>query len=562
MPFSVRNYTGLSGSGKARALVFSPWVVVGLFVLAALALYWPTRNAGFVMDWLGWQYAYNRDGWAGVPGSFGYQGLHPVLHLGNYTLYWLFGANSPVWYVVFAALHGGNAALLFRLTLRLPAGLSPGNSLATAGLAAALFLLSPYAAEVVVWRVCLHYLLALTFALLAMHRTLDYLADPGRRYWWQIQALVLAALFTFEWSLVIPVLLFSLALAHGAVQKTQQPFGRLLGRLFVPQVALWGVYFGLNKLRIGDWVGHYGAETHLNLDPQPMLANVLRYSVKQFAFVRHWAHPAKTAVFEGLAGGTSFWVGTGALALLAVLWLVFFRRLNPALQWAGAAFAWFLIALLPVSNLFFYYLQYSENDRYGYFASGFGWLAVALILSRLPKIPARLLALGWIALSLHLLLSTNDYWAKSEKMYDNLVADFRWYDRDEVIILGSPDNYRGVFMFRIIGQINGFNEALELRRGEPYRGNMWEVAQYNVVNPTDSLRVEQDSTGLHYKVSFGQDGNWWWRNGIGATDYENDRYVFQKKEWHMEVDLKEKRPNTAVIYPVGDQWVEVGFGQD
>jgi len=304
-------------------------------------------------------------------------------------------------------------------------------------------------------------------------------------------------------------------------------------------------------------VGHYGAETHLNMDPKYIAANMLRYTVKQFAFARDWEHNLKTPFFESLADGRPFWLGTGIVLLAAAIWLLFFRRLNLRLQWAGAAFVWFFVALLPVSNLFFYALQYSENDRYGYFANGFGWMGLLLLLSFLPKMFFRAIIVGYVAVSAWFLMNINNYWVESEKICAGLVEDFRWYDRDEVIILASPDNYLGVFMFRIIGQINGFNEALELRRGKPFKGNMWEVVQFNVVSPDYAITAEKDSTGLLYKVGFKQDGNWWWRNGIGATDYENDRYRFKMQQWHVETQLKEKRPNTAVIYPVGNKWIEV-----
>lgn len=528
------------------------------FVALALVVYWPTRHAGFVMDWLGWQYAYDREGWAGVPNSFGYPGLHPVLHLGNYTLYWLFGANSPVWYGVFAGLHGLNASLLARLAQRLPLQQPPTQQQLVGVATGLLFLLSPYAAEVVVWRVCLHYLLALLFALMALHRTLDYLAVPAQKTLWHIQLLVLLGLFTFEWSLVVPVLLLVFVFVWHLAQKTRPPLP-LLGRLFAPQVGWWALYFLLNKIKIGDWVGHYGAATHLNIQPQAMMANMLRYVVKQFAFVRNWEHNAKMPVFEGLAEGWPFWLGTGVVLLGTAAWLLFFRRSNARLQWAGAAFAWFFVALLPVSNLYFYALQNSENDRYGYFANGFGWLGLTLLLSFLPKIWNRVLAVALLAVSSLLLFEINRYWETSEKIYESLVNDFRWYDHDEVIILASPDNYHGVFMCRIIGQDNGFSEALELRRKQPYSGKMWEVAQFNAVAPDYALGVESDSTGTFFKMSFKQDGNWWWRNGIGASNYENDRYTFTLKEWHAEVQLKEKRPNTAVIYPVGGKWKVIEF---
>ena len=148
-------------------------------------------------------------------------------------------------------------------------------------------------------------------------------------------------------------------------------------------------------------------------------------------------------------------------------------------------------------------------------------------------------------------------WGQAEDIYASLVRDFRWYDRDEVIILASPDNLKGVSILRIIGQQSGFDEALALRLHHPYTGKMWEVAQFNMEKPTDGVLVERDSSGLLLKTGFRQDGNWWWRNSIGAGDYSNERYTFTMKEWTVETLLKEKHPNTAIIYPVAGRWLEV-----
>ena len=217
----------------------------------------------------------------------------------------------------------------------------------------------------------------------------------------------------------------------------------------------------------------------------------------------------------------------------------------------------FFIALVPVSNLFFYLLQWSENDRYGYYASGFFWMFVLLALAGLPHRVFRGLVMALLAGSLFWQVRMTVLWGQAEDIYASLVRDFRWYDRDEVIILASPDNLKGISVLRIIGQQSGFDEALALRLHRPYTGKMWEVAQFNLEKPTDGVKVERDSSGLRFRVSFRQDGNWWWRNGIGAVDYTNDRYIFQVKEWNVETHLLEKRPNTAIIFPVAGRWMEV-----
>ncbi|MCE7922546.1 MAG: hypothetical protein DYG98_05795 [Haliscomenobacteraceae bacterium CHB4] len=528
------------------------------FVGVSLAIFWPARHAGFVVDWLGWQMRYEAGGWADVPRSFGYQALQPVLQFGNYLMFRVFGTEGLPWYLLFATLHGTNGWMLYRLMRRL---LQSEDSLNPALAAGFLFLLSPYAAETVVWRVCLHYLLSCAFMLGALHAALDYFETGARRILWRVHGLFVLGLFSFEWSLAIPILLGWLLVVYTLSHRDWTAFGRRLVGLLIPPLGLLGGYFALNKWTFGNWVGHYGASTHLNVDPQLFLSTMLKYFAKYSGFVRYYEHPLKVKIFGWFDAPQVIWGSAAAVGLLAVWWLwkAFSRKTHPRWQWAGFGLGAFFISLLPVANLFFYYLQWSENDRYGYFASAFFWMSVALVLSALPRWMFSLITTVLIVVSGYLLLKMNRLWGESEKVYAGLVQDFRWYDRDEVIIMASPDNLKGVWIMRIIGQDNGFNEALALRRRAPYQGKMWEVAQFNMETPNDGVKVEKletDSADLTYKTLFAQFGNWWFRNGIGASDYETTSYIFRVKEWHVETTLREARPNRAVIYPVGGKWVE------
>lgn len=528
------------------------------FVAVSLAIFWPSRNAGFVVDWLGWQMRYEAGSWLDVPKSFGYQALQPVLQFCNYLMFRVFQTEGLPWYLLFATLHGANGWLLYRLVRRL---LNNDTAQSPALAAGFLFLLSPYTAEVVVWRVCLHYLLSCTFMLSALHAALEYFETDSRRVLWRVHGLFILGLFSLEWSLVVPVLLGWLLVVYTLSHWEWSALGRRMAGLLLPPVGILGVYFSLNKWMFGNWVGHYGASTHLNLDPQLVFSTMMKYFAKHLAFVRYYEHPLKVRVFDWFDNPRVLWMIAATLALLLLLWLgrTFAKKTGPRWHWAGFGLGAFFIALLPVANLFFYYLQWSENDRYGYFASAFLWMSVVLALSALPRWLFSLITSILILVSGYLLFKMNRIWGDSEKIYASLVEDFRWYDKEEVIILGSPDNYKGVWIMRIIGQDNGFNEALSLRRRAPYQGKMWEVAQFNMETPNDGLKVEKletDSTGLTYKTLFAQFGNWWFRNGVGAGDYETKSYLFRTKEWHVETTLRERRPNRAVIYPVGGKWYE------
>ena len=533
------------------------WLLV--FVAVSLAVFWPSRHAGFVVDWLGWQMRYEAGGWADVPGSFGYRALQPVLQFCNYLMFRVFGTEGLPWYLLFASMHGVNGWLLYRLVRRLLQNEDIANPALAAGF---LFLLSPYAAETVVWRVCLHYLLSCAFMLGALHAALDYFETAARRVLWRVQGLFVLGLFSLEWSLVVPILLGWLLMVYTlSHRRNTLRLRRRLTGLLLPPVAILGAYFALNKWLFGNWVGHYGASTHLNVDPQLLFSTMLKYFAKYAGFVRYYEHPLKVKVFGWFDKPEVVWGSAAVLGLLMIWWFwrAFSKNANPRWQWAGFGLGAFFIALLPVANLFFYYLQWSENDRYGYFAAAFFWMTMVLALSALPRRLFSFITTVLLVISGYLLFKMNRIWGESEKIYASLVQDFRWYDRDEVIILASPDNFKGVWIMRIIGQNNGFNEALTLRRRAPYQGDMWEVAQFNMETPNDGVKVEKletDSTGLTYKTMFPQFGNWWFRNGIGASDYETTSYLFRTKEWHVETTLRERRPNRAIIYPVGGKWLE------
>jgi hypothetical protein len=521
------------------------------FIAIALLAYWRTRSAGFVTDWLGWEYRYRAGGWSDILSSFGYKGMHPVLHFFNYSLYQLFG-KSAVWYTVFAFVHGLNAWLVGSLYLRL----APERFLQRGALGVSLlFLFSPYAAEPMVWRVCLHYLLVLAFSLLALHSTLDYLQlrDKKAVYW--VHIFFLLGLFSLEWTLVLPGLVAILLFWWQLQQHTWnwRPWVMLVG----VQAVLLASWFGLNQLVIGQAVGHYGAEKHLKFIPVEVLANTWKYLLKNLFFMRYWHHPLKEKAF-GWMDHPIFAYGL-LLALLFAIGLGIKHALakKTTLLTITLLLASFAVATLPVSNLYFYLIDYSENDRYGYFALPFFWMAVMLALTRLPLFLARLLVIGAIIVSVYSLNKTTLLWHESDQQYRSLVHDFHQYDRDQILLLAIPDNYHGVYMFRMIGGESGFKEALELYTNKPFKGKMAEAVMYNAQSLTDATKVTVDSTGTMYHVSFVHDGSWWWWNGIGASDRETEWFTYTKKEWHSEVKLKELRPNSAILYPVQGKWVEV-----
>jgi hypothetical protein len=520
-------------------------------------LYWPAREAGFVTDWLGGQEYYETGTIWDALHNFGWRALVPVLFVTNFTIYKLFGIYWLPWFLIFTGLHALNGWQLFRLVARLMPGSAGRNAHAAALGAGFLFLLSPYAAEPVVWKACIQYQFSLFLCFAALHRALRYFDRPHWRYPLEINALFLFSIYLTEWNIVMPGLMAAFVFVCTRAERNWSRLWPRLGVLVAPALLVLAGWFAVNRHYLGAWVGHDGAATHLNLDARLMFATSLKYLVKYATFVRYLEPALKGRLLGYCDQPAVLWGAASVFVLLFGVWLLRFDRLTPRLQWAGFAGIAFFIAVFPVSNLFFYDLMLSENDRHGYYASAFFWMAAALLLSGLPVGLFRVAVAVLLAFSAGFLLKTTRLWGASEAVYASLIRDFRWYDKEEVFILGSPDNLQGIYMMRIIGQPGGFDEALALRRKQPFKGKIWEVAQFNMTKPDDGVKVERDSAGTTYYAAFLQNGNWWWRNGIGASDYETERFVFQKKEWHVEMRLKEKRPGSVVIYPVGGRWLEI-----
>jgi hypothetical protein len=517
-----------------------------LFTFLSWLVYWKTRTAGFVTDWLGWEYKYKAGTFSDVLNSFGYNGLHPVLHFFNFSMYSAFGKSGTAWFIVFAGIHGLNAWLAGSLYTRLAGKWQPVMGGIGVGL---LVLLSPYAAEPVVWRVCLHYLSVMCFTLLAVHGVLDYLEEKRIKSLIWVHVFFLLSMFSLEWALVLPGIC-GVILAWWQLKQRSfewKPWVFVTG----VHAALIAAWFGLNRLVLGQFVGHYGADAHLKFEPIAVLATMWKYFLKYALCLRYWHHPLKEKVFGWMdqpAVVVCLTLGVVALAAWGV-WRWLQRKESFAVDLCALLLCFF-IALLPVSNLFFYYLEYSENDRYGYFAAPFFFIAFMFLVTRLPRFIGHVVMIAALGVSMYALNRTTRYWQEADQQYRSFIQDFHYYERDEALILGLPDNYHGIYMFRIVGAESGFKEALELYTGKPFKGRMAEVAQYNAESPNDAIKVTKlDSTGLNYHVSFAHDGSWWWWNGIGASDRETDWFRLTKKEWHNEVSLKSKSPNAVVLYP-------------
>lgn len=517
--------------------------------IALQLLYLSTYDAGFVTDFTGLAERIETHGAGGIISSFDFPALQPITSVCYYLFYQVFSLNGWGWHLSFTLLHTANALFLFFLVKRL-LGHDPQHSakwIAAAG--ALLFLFSPYATEVVVWRVGFHYLLV-TFLIQAMlWQVICWLGHPGSSTFWKIIALQVAGLLTYELAIIAP--LFSVCLIlwlhpHGAWKKSLQ-------RLAFPQFSLIGLYFLANRIFLGSWVGHYGSDIHLNFPVTDLIANVGRYFIKLAAFSRYWTHPWKEGIANWLAQPFGL-ILIASLSLGLLVWMFrSFRQSDRRTQLIWIFGLATFIALIPVLNLYFNYLLHIENDRYGYLPALFFYPAWMALLSRLPRGFFLLLAGSYLLISIYFLQKTNRFWSQSTTVYRSLLDSFPAYGQDSCYLLNLPDNLQGAPMFRdFSGNDRAFADALQYVKKQPYPGVLEEVVQYNMVLPTDGVIVEPDSNDL--KVTFNQWGNWWWRRGIGASSYRDSTYLFHNEGHHYRLEWRQRPQRARLLYQDGLRW--------
>ena len=533
-----------------------PWLAFLLFLSLAHLFYFPTWNAGFVTDFTGLAERIEGGNFADILNCFGFPALQQVLNFFLYIFYQLFGTAPLPWYLIFTFMHALNAWLLLQVGQKIGQQLKIKDPYTVSFIASLFFLLSPYQTEVLVWRVCFNFLFSSAMILTALWYLTIWLENKHNRPLIIFHLSFLTALFTFELAFALPFISLCYLILWNASNGNNRATISDSLKTIAPQFGAIGAYFLLTKLTLGSWVGHYGPSVHLRFDLTESLANGFRYLSKFSFFTRYLEHGMKEKIFQWLDNPMLTYGLTVLLLLLIAFALIRFRALSNKAKVSLFFLLAFFIALLPIINLYFNYLLLIENDRYGYLASMFFCMTLTLVLSFLPRWLYFAASAAFLALSCVLLWNTNQHWKASTKVYYGLLNDFESYDQEEVYLLNLPDNLKGAPIFRdFSGQGKAFADALQYIRQKPYNGIIYEVAQYNMTRLSNGVKVEQKAPG-QLLITFNQYGNWWWRKGQGASNFEIKQFKFTNQGQSYLLDLKEVSDNASFLYQLEDHFEE------
>ncbi len=537
---------------------------IGAFVffwLLALLFYFKTAGAGLVADSIGWIQIFEQNGWSGISNAFGDKSLHFVYQTVFFLLWKLFGLNGYAWMFLFITLHACIATLAYNIfsTLFSKEEIKSGGSIAFAG--SLLFVVSPYLTETLVWYACIHYLVSVLLLLSSFRLVLAYLKHKQVKYILAFYCCYIVALFSLELSFVLPVLLFVFFLFWPPKILYGTDKTVLLKTFVLPTFCLVLLYFLLSKIFRGSVVGHYGAQAHLNFHLPLLTGNLAKYLLKIFAFIQFAPYKHAALCYAFVEHEKFGWIFAALLIAGLLGFLFFYQKLSAKYRISLLLFSFFVIALLPVLNLFITTIVNVESDRFTYFASIFIYpFTVLFCVSVFRKF-------GWVLLGVLLFFQVKflqyntQSWANSAAINRALTTNFKWSNAPQIYLLNMPDNFRGAYLFRGFPPENSFAITMWVKANGNFTPRVKEILLYNMTSLTDGVNVQKISD-TELKVTFAQWGNWWWWKGVGAKSYATDDYAvaIDDDSHAYRIAFTQKKPGTVYLYQVGGEWKEVeGF---
>jgi len=360
--------------------------------------------------------------------------------------------------------------------------------------------------------------------------------------------------------LAVPFIYFIYWLAYLTVNGALGRFKKYFIRITLVQIGVIVAYFSANKIVLGDWVGHYGAESHLNFDFALMSSNAFMYLFKYLFFLHYLPFKYKTAVYAFIANP---WMVYFLLAISFFIGFLIFRSYKKGkVKLVTLAFSYlaFFMALFPISNLYFFKAQIYENDRYGYLASLFLYLFVGLIFWMINHKKLRtVVAAAFLACLFYCSYKTIKMANYAGYLTHAMVDHFDYYDRPEIVFLSKYDNYGGLQMFRdLSGKAQSFTESLYHFDEKKYEGKIHDLAQINTIGPETKAIVEVlDSSTL--KVKNLNPGSWFWKDGMGMSSYETEDFRIETGQYSYILKIKDPSISRTYLYNVGNKWKEVDF---
>ena len=537
-------------------------IIFCVFWLLTFALYLPTFKAGWVIDAIGWIYDMKHhnlwDFMNRVQSTS--ESFYQLFALHYYICYHLWGMTLWMWALFYMTVHAINVTLIFIVCRNLfkDSGLEKNIPIAFGG--TILFIICPHISEVVVWKACFHYLMGFSFILLSLLLIQKYQRQQRTIYIWCNVFIFCLSAFGLEIFYLIPFLGLMLALFYRlALGRDNLVFKKTISFFFIPQILLFILYF-IGLFATYKFIRPHGTNVHNALTVY--LSKPPKYVFHILLLGRYFPMAIKGAVYafcESIKGLVIFY---GIVLTICTYVSIRFKKIS---SYGRATFLLFVFVIMFIAflmgvgfpdnnNLYVFY------DRYTYFADGFVYIMMAmLIASVLNKYIAAAVFIIYALFNIYFTIKLNLYWKHSAYIDNRLLHDLPQADNKTIILLNIPENMYGVAM--IGAQPEGeFKAVHDLLVPTPIKNTIYDGASYNMMSDNDGAHVTviNDST---FHVTLNQWGSWWWYGGFGCVNYQTADYKINFTDpghWY-ELTLKHPYEQYMLLYEVGPEWKQVNM---
>lgn len=524
-------------------------IIFCFYVIACFILYFITRKAGFVDDYIGFEANYDKCGLLHYYSCSGSTNLRFFQHVFTFGIYKVFGSENIAWYFVYCTLHAIAACLSFVVIDKLLTLFEQKKSKEIAFFSALLFLISPYQTEVVVWRVCIQYIVVH----ICMMSSIILLLKQQKHYFFASLivgvVLFIIALFSIEQAIMIPFVLLVIVIILRLAKK--QNFNqKLFSPLFIMQLIVIAGFFLLSKIFYHKWIMHYGSQVFTHFISIDTFSRFVKYFLKYILLIRHWNFNTADDFYIDISKPIIFF----SLVLLVVLFCIFslikIRKGNTTFAVFLLLMSLYAISLFPVLQLYYSTLLFVEGDRLGYISSAFIFAISIFLIYQLPKNIARFVLFFLVIMNSYFLIQTNLNWRTSQQILESYNNSYQFKAR-KVFVLATPENYKGIYLIRTKA---GLAEILKYRSDKIINQNFVDVVHFNQCSFDDGIKVEKENDST-FIIGFTKTGNWFWRDALGASDYSNQDFKYRSAEWNSKVTLRNFDPSQdIIIYPDSSKW--------
>lgn len=511
-----------------------------------MLLYSKAWNCGLIFDFVDWWGIYRTKGWTGFPTGYPDIAIRYFLHFVSLPVFNFFGVNPMPWFLLFTFLHSVAAfvaATVFSIWLN---AAEAKNRTLIIIFGVLLFITSPYHTEVVVWKICLLYLIALNSVLLMLF-SFTHFAQTGKRIWIAVYYLAfVCSLLTHEISMFfIPVLAIVIVkLRFGFLTNVSTSKG--VSIFVMPTLLVVAAYLLLNKTMIGVWLGHYGADVHFNFDVVLLSSTFTKYIFKFIFLSQSWNYEWKHNFYLFLEKPV---VAYTSLALYACITLFFlFKKMKPVNTICVVVIASFCFLIAPVLNLYFLDWIPIQGDRLGYVASLFIYFAATCFLISNAGLKSLFVIAPWLFYNCYFLQYTLQDWKDSEDTIANIHSNFVWEKDKKIFLLAIADNFNGAYVYLNLAP-SPFAETMVMKSGKDIRGKTTDVLRFNMCRKTDGVDVKIVSA-KDVQLTFTGWCSWWWCRD--ANGYETEDYIVKIENNIANIHFKNKPEGAVYLYQQGD----------